>query len=84
MIIKNCNVNKLHDEFMQAGIYPYPVFDLGNGEGDFTFPEGTDMDLVQQKIDTHDPAPLPPKPTEKERLEALEAAMLELILGGDV
>ena len=44
MIIKNCNVNKLHDEFMQAGIYPYPVFDLGNGEGDFTFPEGTDPD----------------------------------------
>lgn len=82
MIVNNCNVNKLHDEFIKAGIYPFPVVVLENGDGDFTFPEGTDMELVQQIIDTHDPAPIPPKPTPEERLEALEAAMLELILGG--
>jgi len=82
MIIKNCNVNKLHDEFRNAGIKPYPVYVLENGDGDFTFEEGTDMELVQQVIDAHNPEPLPPQPTEKERLEALEQAMLEIIIGG--
>lgn len=82
MIIKNCNVNKLHDEFIQAGIQPFPVFVLENGDGDFTFPEGTDIEIVQQIIDRHDPTPLPPKPTPEERLEALESAMLDMILGG--
>jgi len=82
MIIKNVNVNKLHDELIKAGIKPFPVFELENGDGDFTFPEGTDMELVQEVIDAHDPTPLPQPPSEKERLEALEQAMLEMILGG--
>ena len=82
MIIKNVNVNKLHDEFINAGIKPFPVLQLENDDGDFTFPKDTDMNLVQQIIDAHDPTPLPPKPSEKERLEALEQALLEMVLGG--
>ena len=68
MIIKNCNVNKLHDELRKAGIKPFPVFELENGDGDFTFADGTDMELVQQIIEKHDPTPLPPQPTETEML----------------
>jgi hypothetical protein len=82
MIINNANVNKLHDEFRQAGINPYPVFELENGDGEFTFPAGTDMDLVQQIIDAHDPTPSPSQPNDKERIEALEIAMLDIVLGG--
>lgn len=82
MIINNVNVNKIHQEFVDNGIKPHPVFELEDGDGDFTFPENTDMELVQQIIDAHDPTPLPPQPSEKERLEALEQAMLEMVLGG--
>ena len=76
----NCNVNKLHKEFIAAGIKPYPVFDNEDGTGTFTFPAGTNMDAVQVIIDAHDPTPIPTPPTDKERIEALEAAMLEVIL----
>lgn len=82
MIIKNCNVDKLHDEFVQVGIKPYPVLILDNGDGDFTFPDGTDMTAVQAVIDAHDPTPLPQPPRAEERLEALELAMLDMVLGG--
>ena len=68
MIIPDCNVNKLHDEFMSVGIMPYPVFKLENGDGNFTFPNDTDMELVQQIIDAHDPTPLPPQPSDIEKL----------------
>ena len=66
MIIKNCNVNKLHEEFVRSGIDPFPVFELANGDGDFTFPKNTDTALIQQIIDTHDPTPLPTEPTTEE------------------
>ena len=68
MIIKNVNVSKLHDEFIESGIKPYPVFILENGDGDFTFSENTDIELVQQIIAAHDPAPLSLKPTQTEEL----------------
>ena len=83
MIIKDVNVNKLHDEFIRAGIQPWPVFEDDNGDGNFTFPEDTDMELVQQIISAHDPSPTPPPPSNRERLEVLEQAMLDLILGGE-
>ena len=69
MIIKNCNVSKLHKEFIAVVIKPYPVFELENGDGDFTFLEGTDMDLVQQIVDAHDPTPLPPHSSKEDLLE---------------
>ena len=47
-----------------------------------TYADGTDMTAVQVVIDAHDPTPLPPEPTVQERIEALEAALLEVVLGG--
>jgi hypothetical protein len=90
MIIANCNVNKLHDEFNKAGINPFPVFQLENGNGDFVFPDGTDMTAVQAIIDAHNPEPLPPQPTEIEKLRLEQAKansemidlMMALIYGG--
>jgi hypothetical protein len=78
-MIINCNINKLHDEFIKAGIKPYPVFDLGDGTGDFTFSEGTDMNAVQVIIDAHNPVPTPQPPTAEQRLESAEAAILALM-----
>jgi len=75
------NTNKLHDELIASGVKPLLVESKGEKTW-ITFEEGTDMELVQQIIDTHDPTPLPPKPSEKERLEALEQAMLEIVMGG--
>ncbi|WP_342471650.1 hypothetical protein MHH70_12595 [Metasolibacillus sp. FSL H7-0170] len=72
MIIKNVNVAKLHTEFNAQGIYPNPVFALENGDGEFTFAEGTDMTIVQSIIDAHDPTPIPPAQTTEERMEQLE------------
>lgn len=82
MIIENCNVYKLHDEFINAGIKPFPVFLLENGEGDFTFSENTDMDLVQQIIEAHDPTPLPQQLTENEMIMLAIADLAEIVLGG--
>lgn len=59
MIVQNINVKKIHGEFVSNNIDPFPVFELENGDGDFTFPEGTDMTKVQQIIDAHDPTQLP-------------------------
>jgi hypothetical protein len=82
MIIQ-CNANKLHSEFVNAGIKPFPVFDNEDGSGDFTFPEGTDMTLVQQVIDAHDPTPLPPQPTETEQLRA-DVDYISIMTGVDL
>lgn len=85
MIIQNCNVNKLHDEFNKAGIKSYPVFELENGDGDFTFPKGTDMNLVQQIIDAHDPTPTPPSKTQLEILqETVDMLVLDSLEGSNV
>ena len=80
MIIQNVNVNKLHDEFINVGIKPYPVFELENGDGDFTFLEDTDMELVQQIIDVHDRTPLPPPLSEIDELKIIQAEQFENIL----
>ena len=86
--LKNVNPNKLHDELISANLIPSLLqSDKSVGEHIapntwITFPQDTDMVLAQQIIDAHDPTPLPQPPSEKERLEALEQAMLEMILGG--
>lgn len=79
MIIQNCNVNKLHDEFIKAGIIPNPVLDLDNGKGDFTFPSNADIQVIQAIINAHEPTPFPQPPTAEKRLEAVELALLELL-----
>lgn len=85
---RNVNSNKLHDELMRAGITPILV-QHDRPEGEYIapntwidFPDGTDMSVVQAIIDAHDPTPIPPTPTAEERLEALELAMLDMVLGG--
>lgn len=75
------NTNKLHDELVVNGITPVLV-ESKDGVTWITFKDDTNLELVQQIVDAHDPTPLPPQPSEKERIEALEQAMLEMILGG--
>lgn len=84
----NINPTKLHNELIKAGITPLLVEnDCPKGayiapNTYITFADGTDMNLVDQVIAAHNPAPLPVPPTAEERLAALEAAMLEVVLGG--
>lgn len=80
MRINGVNVGVLHTELNNYGIYPYPVFNYGD-YGDFTFADDTNMDLVQQIIDAHDPTPIPPAPTQDDFLLDLELRMTMLELG---
>lgn len=95
MIVSNVNPNKLQDELIKNGITPLFVnHDKKEGEyiADNTwikFEEGTNMDLVQQIIDAHDPTPLPKPLTEIEqlRLEQAKASaelfeMMLILIGG--
>lgn len=78
-----CNVPKLHGELNAAGIHPFPVFDFGDGSGEFTFLEGTDMDVVQNVINAHDPTPLPAPKTQVEILqETVDQLVLDALMGG--
>lgn len=91
MRIENINVNKLHTEFNNSGIYPNPVFDNGENIGEFTFAEDIDMIAVQAVIDAHNPEPLPPPLTEIEQLRLEQAQanaelfeMMLMLTGGGV
>lgn len=63
----NVNANKLHNEFINAGIVPTLV-QSQNDKTWITFTDDTDMQMVQQIIDAHDPTPLPQQQTEQEVL----------------
>lgn len=80
-MIISCNVLKLTNEFQDKGIIPHPIFDNEDGTGDFTFAEGTDMELVQQIIDAHDPTPLPLQPTQDDYLLDLDFRLSIIELG---
>ncbi|SKB36258.1 hypothetical protein SAMN02745120_1036 [Acetoanaerobium noterae] len=78
MKIENVLRNKLHDELIEKGIVLKSIEAIvGDSQigADIDFAAGIDMDLVQQIIDTHDPTPLPPQPTEfdKIRIESAQA-----------
>ena len=68
---------KLHQELIDAGIDDNKML-VRSLEGDseigaiIKFADGVDMQLVQQIIDAHDPAPIPSTPTEIERIAQLE------------
>jgi len=82
VIIQNINVSKLTDEFNRGGIkilHVLYVYNDDDTQADFIFAGGTDMDLVQQIINAHDPTPIPPKPTDKERIEQLENMILMMM-----
>lgn len=88
----NMNVNKLYDELVDVGIKPITVWsDLKLGQHiaeniEIVFEEDTNMTLVQQIINAHDTTPLPQPKIEtemlKERLEATELALIELMMEG--
>lgn len=80
MILENVNRNKLHQELADAGVL-CNVFALNNTQigAEISFGDGTDMDLVQQIIDAHDPTPIPSKPSELDILKTkLNSAMQQL------
>jgi len=90
MIVRNVNPTKLHDELIAHGIVPISV-KHDRRKGDFiaentwiTFADGTDMTVVQQVIDAHNPTPYPPTPTEIDYLIDLDyrVSLLELGIGG--
>jgi hypothetical protein len=71
MIVNNVIPNKLHQELINSGVECSVFHNLEDGRyyiGDceIMFAENTDMNLVQQIIDAHDPTPLPPQPTTEE------------------
>lgn len=88
MIINNINVNKLHQEFNNNGIYPSPVNFIDENSATFTFAEDVNLHLVQQIIDTHDPTPNPQPPSEIEKLRLEQAqanselVQLIMMMGG--
>lgn len=79
MKIEDVNPSKLIDEFIANGIsivnnsnnleYENGVPRSHIGTLCVELEEGTDMELVQQIINTHDPTPLPPQPSKEELLE---------------
>lgn len=80
MIIKNVNVNRLHQEFNDSGIYPFPVIETSNGDGDFSFPEDSDMQAVNKIISSHLNTPNVEHLTDIEKLRQEQArASTELI-----
>jgi len=94
MIVKNVNPTKLLDELLAQNIVVISLThdrQAGNVAENtwITFAEGTDMELVQQIIDAHDPTPLQPQPTQEEILKqelaktnAMVLELTEFILGG--
>ena len=94
LLVKNINPNKLNDEFAIAGINSVISNDQKDNEHIaentwITFEEDTNMALVQQIIDAHDPTPLPMQPTEIEqlRIESAQAnaelfEMMLMMTGG--
>lgn len=91
MIIKNVNPTKLFAEFSDAKLditfnklflkYVNGVATSDLGDLEVVFSANTDMDLVQQIIDAHDPTPIPPAPTQDDFFIDLELRMTMLELG---
>lgn len=94
MLIKNVNPNQLQNEFTANNIVTISfINDRKDGyiaENTWVeFAKDTDMGLVQQIIDAHDPKPLPPQPTQEELLKqeltktnSMVLELTEIILGG--
>ena len=79
---KGANTNKLHDELIAAGIRPWPVESKGV-DVYLGMPDNTPKEVLDQIaaiVAAHDPAPPVQPPTDTERIAALEAALLELML----
>lgn len=69
MIIENVHRNKLHQELVDAGIDCIVVAINATEIGaNIKFDVDTDMGLVQQIVDAHNPTPTPAAPSETEVL----------------
>lgn len=82
-----CDLSKLHDELLQAGIKPLSVQGMVNPTDKtgqrcldvrLDLPDDTDMTLVESVIAAHDPTPRPVPPTMEDRLKAAETTIVEL------
>lgn len=87
MIVNNIVPNKLHQELADAGVNCSISHNLEDGRYfvggcEIKFADNTDMVLVQQIIDSHNPTPLPKLPTTEERLQQAEDTILYLLMGG--
>lgn len=86
MILQNVLRNKLHQELVNGGVGVTTVFAIDDSEygANITFDNGTNMELVQQIIDAHDPTPIPALLSETEllRLEMARsnAEMFEMVV----
>lgn len=84
--LNNVNPKKLIDELTKKGIkIIYAINDSSDGEHIanntiIDFEDNTDMELVQQIIDAHDPTPLPEPLSEIDKLKISQAEQFETIL----
>lgn len=80
---KEVNLSKLHDELLRNGVVDSSSY---FGSDYFVAKDGADIGLIQQIIDLHDSTPLHSPKTDiellKERLEATEQALLQIMIEG--
>lgn len=82
MIIKNVNRNKIHQEFVDAGIDIVSVFALDESHlgANVTFSNDVDMTLVQAIIDRHETTPPTQPISELDKIRIAQAEQFEYIL----
>jgi hypothetical protein len=73
---KNINTNKLHDELIAAGVPPVYVTSSGQ-ETWVEFSDSVDMSIVNTVLLSHDPTPLPIKPTTDEVMSDLISVLVD-------
>ena len=90
IIVEHALRSKLLDELVNGELEPLSVESLeGNNPvgAKIVFQEGTNMELVQQIVNAHDPTPLPEPPTKEELLQQeideLKAVVDAMLNGGD-
>jgi len=85
-IQKEINPAKLLDELLIVGLIQAVTEDGTSPiQGNTLYlPDTANTQAIQAVIDAHEPIPNPTPPTAEERLEALELAMLDMVLGGVV
>lgn len=82
MILKHVHRNKIHQEFVDAGLRVLVVSAINDSEigADITFASGSDMDLIQAIIEAHDPMPLPAPLTQQDLVNNLGQQVAQLKL----
>ncbi|MDU7362754.1 hypothetical protein [Clostridium sp.] len=76
--IKNVNVNKLINEFINKGIKVIKVEIIDENTSVFEFEEGQDETLINSIVKNHDPV-IVDTPSLQERINALENLLMEVL-----